>query len=190
MRKILTTVIIVFFLLSACNREALKIFFDGVDQPVEKPSLNAQESANPSIEDQKALRTKDSTQVTSYQSIHPDYQLRNCNKCHDISKSNALIEQQSELCYHCHERYQDRYPILHGPVAAGFCTACHAPHQSQFKSLLKFPIREICQHCHVPGDVSKNKAHEKISNTSCMECHDSHGGETILMLKKPGASNL
>ena len=73
--------------------------------------------------------------------------------------------------------------IIHGPVAAGLCNACHLPHKSVNRYLLKLPVREICQYCHNAGDVEKNKAHEKTSHITCQECHNAHGGQTAHLLK-------
>ncbi|MBN2008537.1 hypothetical protein JW960_04230 [candidate division KSB1 bacterium] len=162
----------------SCSRQLLSFFFDGVNAAEKENIVLAQAS----VESVDSLQTTDSSRVDLYQSIHPDYKSRLCGKCHDATKSNRLSQQHAELCYTCHKQFAGQYTVLHGPVAAGMCTACHLPHRSKYLSLLRQPIREICQHCHVPGDVNKNAAHEKISATPCLDCHDPHGGVTIQLL--------
>jgi predicted CXXCH cytochrome family protein len=182
MKNILAGIIII-ILFSACNRQVLKFFLDGVDDPTDKIVSEKSDSVEVAGVTQKDFWKEDSGYVELNQSIHPDYQSKRCNKCHNASQSNNLVKNQSELCYMCHKKFWDIYPVLHGPVAAGFCTSCHTSHHSKYKSLLKLSIREICQHCHLPGDVAKNKEHEKISDILCVECHDSHGGENMYLLK-------
>ena len=66
---------------------------------------------------------------------------------------------------------------LHGPVAAGYCTACHSPHLSKNEYLLKFSNSKLCLNCHNIEDISQNKAHIAIDEYTCKDCHNAHGGK-------------
>ena len=181
--KNLNTIIGVIFLetlLFACSgnvqHQTLAVLFDGVPQPadsVTKPGTGA-----PAVKDTTATVT-----IGRSASMHPDYRRKSCEKCHDIAQANRLVQKQPELCYQCHKRFDSKYVKVHGPVAAGFCTACHVVHKSEHKALLIMPVRQVCQHCHETGDVAKNEAHDKISTVECLDCHDAHGGKTKNLLK-------
>jgi predicted CXXCH cytochrome family protein len=188
--KNLSTIIGVIFLetlLFACSgnvqHQTLAVFFDGVPQPAGDDITQADSVTNPEI---GAPTVKDTTAIVTIgrsASIHSDYLQKSCEKCHDIAHANRLVQRQPELCYQCHKRFDSKYVKVHGPVAAGFCTACHVAHKSEYKALLIMPVRQVCQHCHEPGDVEKNQAHDKISKVECLECHDAHGGKTKNLLK-------
>jgi predicted CXXCH cytochrome family protein len=116
--------------------------------------------------------------------VHPAYRKKLCEKCHDVNHSYRLNNRQPDICYTCHESFEKKYKVVHGPVAAGFCTTCHQPHQSRNEKLLAIPVREVCQFCHQAGDVEKNMAHQKISTDNCMTCHNAHGGNTVNLIRK------
>ena len=165
----------------SCNHETLQFFFDGVNERVTpESSLNDSITVNQKPE---LLKIKNSNVPEPDLVIHPDYKNKMCNKCHDVNHSNRLKFRQPDLCYQCHKPFQNSFRILHGPVAAGLCNACHLPHQSEYAYLLKMSIRQTCQFCHTTGDVKKNPAHNKISSIECLHCHNSHGGNTVNLLK-------
>ena len=181
--------IIIFVLLSmGCSvtkdRDTLTFFFDGV------PELEAPDSLlqNPPKVNKTPDIRKDSTVVKTKIYVHKVYNRKDCHKCHKFSSSENLTNQEPALCYQCHEDYENKYKKVHGPVAAGYCSTCHEHHKSKYEHLLKIPIRELCQHCHVPGDVVKNIAHKNTSETACVDCHNSHGGNTVNMLNTAGAN--
>ena len=176
-------VLLVSLTAGTCSRNTLKTFFDGVESDVDSTASSGRSgisSNQDSLTD--SLGKSDLEMKVPVKNQHPDYQRKQCEKCHDVSHSYRLIQRQPELCYQCHKSYEQKYKILHGPVAAGFCTACHAPHQSEHDRLLKMPVRDICQFCHHPGDISKNSAHQKISTETCLNCHNPHGGNTANLL--------
>jgi predicted CXXCH cytochrome family protein len=172
------------FMSCSTPNKTLSFFFDGVidSQKVELSSSTYESEIDTSMT--PSPETKETVVIDQAMSMHTDYQKKLCEKCHDISHSYRLIQRQPELCYKCHQKFESKFPKLHGPVAAGFCTACHVPHKSQYKALLQMPVRQVCQHCHEPGDMTKNEAHNSISKIDCLECHDSHGGETMNFLKR------
>ena len=157
----------------------LSFFFDDVDTTSETNSTaltnNMTQKSSKGNEDSSIVKTK------VYK--HKVYNRKDCKKCHQFTSKGKLAKEEPELCYQCHDDYTEKYPKIHGPVAAGFCSTCHEHHKSKYKYLLKMPIREICQHCHVAGDIEKNPAHLNTSAIACVDCHNSHGGETINMLK-------
>jgi len=166
----------------------LSFFFDGVPEP--EPQRQSQDTVRVVSAQQVNLLAgqiqhfQDTTVTTLNLTLHPDYQKKACNKCHEMEHSYRLKNRQPKLCYQCHKPFESRFSHLHGPVAAGFCLACHVPHKSINKALVKMPVQRICRHCHEAGDVNKNEAHKKTSATNCLQCHDAHGGETVNLLKK------
>jgi len=175
----------IFFLLTGCsssnNYQTLSFFFDGVPNP----TLNKgyKDTTKTETESFKVRNLKMDKETEKY--IHKGYKKNECGSCHNVDHAYRLIERQPKLCYKCHNSFKDQYKYLHGPVAAGYCTACHHPHQSSNKHLLIIEIEKLCVHCHEPGDVSKNPSHKDLGNVNCVSCHNSHGGETFDMLK-PG----
>ena len=182
-RAVLFIVLLASLTASTCSRNTLKTFFDGVENDVDSTAAYGR-SGSPVNQDSLTDTPRDSDleMKVPVKNQHPDYQRKQCEKCHDVSHSYRLNQRQPELCYQCHKSYELKHKILHGPVAAGFCTACHAPHQSEHERLLKMPVRDICQFCHHPGDISKNSAHQTISTETCLNCHDPHGGNTANLL--------
>lgn len=163
----------------------LHLFFDGVPDP-NTVSLQPDSTViRPSADDAPVPLAIDTTTVIQT-FVHKVYRKDSCNYCHDLKNSYRLNTRQPDLCYACHKNYTHQYTYIHGPVAAGLCTACHHPHKSSYPALLKHPDREHCQYCHAPGDVARNSAHEKISQILCMDCHDPHGGNRIHFLKDSG----
>lgn len=166
---------------AGCNPEkhhqTLSLFFDGVPKPKVRTESIADSSSAGSDSSKPGSVESFTTGATATVSVHPVYKPNNCEQCHDVKHSYRLNQRQPALCYHCHEDFSKKYTKLHGPVAAGYCTACHSAHQSEYEHLLKHPARENCQYCHHAGDVAKNSAHEDISAIECMECHNPHGGE-------------
>lgn len=166
-----------------CNRQTLRYFFDGMDQPRQSGTFerNSQLVTSKNTMLDKMSQPPDTTRPAKF--MHPDYKKRACSICHQVDHAYRLTKHQPDLCYQCHKSFNQKYEVLHGPVAAGFCTACHQPHQSQYEHLLKMPIRETCIFCHKPGEIIKNEAHQDINTIECLHCHNSHGGKTLNMLK-------
>lgn len=154
----------------------LSFFFDGVPDPnrvVFVDTVAVDTTANPL----EFNRPKEQF------FFHPPYQERNCGLCHDLRASQRLVESQLELCYQCHDDFAKSFKVLHGPVEAGFCTACHNPHRTKIKKLLKREGQELCLYCHSLQDVKKNEVHEEIDDVDCTECHNPHGGEDRTFLQ-------
>ena len=169
------------FIINACSPEAgkktLNFFFDGVpseemvEQIINNDSLNGIDST----------RLNSVAPATLQITYHMPYLEKECASCHEQYSMGNYVLPQPKLCYQCHENFEDKYKILHGPVEAGYCTACHQPHYGNEKNLLKRIGQDLCKHCHAPGVGFNTKIHEGIEDTNCIECHNPHGGEDRLM---------
>ena len=165
------------------SHNTLAFFFDGVPQSTSDSIAVTDSVTNTGSQFGADSAIGENMMIDQSITIHPLYRQKLCEKCHDVDHGYCLVQRQPELCYNCHKRFDSIYVKIHGPVSAGFCTACHVAHKSEHKALLIMPIRQICQHCHQPGDVAKNEAHEKISTVECLQCHNAHGGNTSDLLK-------
>lgn len=163
-------------LLSQCapsGKSLLTFLFDGVPEPdstlAESQSINPKDSIDSGIEN--------SAHAVSMQFVHYPYQEKECAACHDPLSLGTMVEPQPGLCYVCHEDFSTRFITLHGPVAGGYCTACHDPHMSEKEKLLRFTGEQLCFHCHQAESVYKNEMHEGLEGMTCTDCHNPHGGE-------------
>ena len=97
-----------------------------------------------------------------------------------------------ELCAMCHEA-KDTKKFIHGPVAAGACTACHDPHESDnAKLLVSSSINELCTSCHQAKDEFLHKTtniHPPVKDM-CTNCHDPHTEDHLYQLKADGKKDL
>ena len=175
----------VLLILVSCSQqkryEYLSYIFDGVPQP----------DSTVIISDTNNLATK-TTSTTNSEPVkvkadtvynHPPAEDNGCNNCHEIDKSYALIEKQPTLCFNCHDDFSKKFKELHGPVMVGNCTACHDPHKSEYKPLIKLPGQELCYYCHQKEAVLKNDIHSGIGDTKCWDCHSPHGGSERTFMK-------
>ena len=161
--------------------KVLKVFFDGVPDP------NAQvESPFPQDEqkpDQRANRPD--RQWVKIESRHPDFYDRKCENCHNKSASNFLTTSREKFCFTCHDKGDFKGEFLHGPVAVSDCLACHLPHQSQHKYLLKETDAKMCLECHTRADVALNPVHAgfDFEKKICTQCHYPHAAASRFFLK-------
>ncbi len=150
--------------------KTLTFFFDGVPDTV-APVHNQDSVLQTGNNNQPENTILPAPETNRF--IHPPYQDRECDICHS---EGALTMPQPQLCYQCHEDFSTKYTFVHGPVAGGYCTACHHPHMGN-KHLLLRKGQDICLFCHEKEQVFKNENHDGIENTNCTECHNPHGGE-------------
>jgi len=163
---------------SSESDDILSIFFDGVPKNVDKS-----EPVDTSLIVEDANKKTNLFKKTKTQLFfHSPYQSKDCNSCHESSTGNQLIEQPPELCYTCHDNFKTEYAVLHGPVAAGYCTQCHNPHFSKLSKLLIKKGQDICLSCHEKKSVLQNEVHLEIGNTNCTDCHNPHGGEDRFLI--------
>ena len=61
--------------------------------------------------------------------------------------------------------------------------ACHEPHGSKSKALLRGTTKQLCASCH--ADVGKgDHVHQPVADGECLTCHDAHGGPAAPALVK------
>jgi len=114
---------LMFLIMLSCSttkhHKTLSIFFDGVPDQEQKKAVQADstKSINP-IEIPKP--SSEGVVIASVVAIHPDYKNKSCGKCHSVDHAYRLNQRQPQLCYNCHEPFESKFKILHGPVAAGF----------------------------------------------------------------------
>jgi predicted CXXCH cytochrome family protein len=96
--------------------------------------------------------------------VHAAVQM-GCRTCHaeiDVSVvphkskgkfAKGLPAEPPALCNTCHESKMFQGKLVHAPVAAGMCVACHSPHASDNVGLLTKEPTALCLDCH--SDVKK-----------------------------------
>lgn len=171
-----------FFSFISCSLKSgsplLRFFFDGV--PVVKETDSSALTLQTTVVSDSTRKPKISNLAPSIPglNIHPPYRERTCEKCHLPGEPPGTTSYgQDRFCYGCHKNFSEIFTVVHGPVAGGFCTNCHSPHQSMNAKLLLRKGQAICTSCHTLSTVLKNEAHADIGNTSCTECHNPHGGD-------------
>jgi predicted CXXCH cytochrome family protein len=157
------------------GKSVLRIFFDGV------PEADSASLAGNELVDQGPDTGIDSTDVIASQDrevfVHYPYGEQECSSCHDELSIGNMVEPEPGLCYTCHENLGETYSYLHGPVAGGYCTACHDPHRSKNEHLLKLTGAALCFYCHMEESVRRNEMHRDLEGMQCMDCHNPHGGD-------------
>jgi predicted CXXCH cytochrome family protein len=172
-------------LTTACSPDGsyktLSFFFDGVPKPGSKIAVEPVR-----LIDNGGIQTIISplTKKPEIQYvIHAPFGKQECTSCHDKDAKSTLIMPQPALCFKCHTGFKEKYAYMHGPVASGYCTACHFPHRSELPKLLKRKGQDLCLKCHQKTQVMSNQVHSVINDKNCTECHDPHGGKDRFLLK-------
>ena len=186
-RKTILCLLITFLLLAGCSDEVrykvMTLVFDGVPDPnlredeITKDSLSISDSLM-----NLSVHAEANNPIIKF---HSPYQKRKCSECHDQGNMGGLQSQMPDLCYKCHTKFNETYKVLHGPVDAGYCNACHHPHYSENENLLLKTGQELCLDCHLSEDIYSNKIHAKQESNLCTHCHNVHGGDDI-SIQKPG----
>lgn len=121
---------------------------------------------------------------TIYENIyHNISDEKECGKCHDAHGSNNHSLLQNGACYLCHEDFDERFEVLHGPVQAGLCSECHSSHAKGSNVIITKRGNELCADCHGTVRLFENVFHVENQDMRCTECHDPHGGEDQFMFK-------
>lgn len=175
--KIISGIIVFSIIIYGCSKDisykTLTFFFDGVPDTnsvkIKEDTLNLTSDA---VTAGDLLKAPETNRV-----VHPPFKDKDCSICH---YEGTFTLPQPKLCYQCHDDFATKYPFLHGPVAGGYCTACHHPHMGEKKLLLR-EGQDLCLHCHDRERVLKNESHDGIENTNCTECHNPHGGQERTM---------
>ena len=114
-----------------------------------------------------------------------------CQACHmevegkkhpEQKDAIKLIRNIPGLCYDCHDRSEFKGKSVHPPVIIDTCTACHNPHQSNFKWLLVKNIPGLCFECHTESKFKDKSVHLPVGEGLCMSCHKPHASNFNAML--------
>jgi predicted CXXCH cytochrome family protein len=144
--------------------------------------------------------------------VHGPLYLGGCTLCHDPHGENHRYQLWAEgsltLCVSCHSGMENlvsevnRLPYVHGIIPGKGCIACHDPHATDEKFMLRKPINELCLGCHqdLPGGLQGHPvAGHPLSapmefrrpgrQLTCVGCHDPHGSyyKSLLVETKMGA---
>ena len=128
--------------------------------------------------------------------VHGPVAAGECLVCHgespehkDNPKKNKFPAtiRVADTCYECHEKFPSR-KMLHSPVAEGDCTACHSPHASANKFLLRAKGGQLCFTCHDDSIVEKKYVHGPAAVGGCITCHEAHSADFDKMLRAEGPS--
>jgi predicted CXXCH cytochrome family protein len=184
MKRLQKGAIFIFFLFTVCisffavqctpvkKYQVLSFFFDGVPDPNKKTEV-----LTPVHDTVIVAATKPEFYT------HKPYEEEKCKSCHAEGYSNALLKPLPELCYTCHEDFNNKYPSVHGPVASGNCLTCHNQHMAKNEKLLIRAGRDLCLFCHNSKQILTSEIHKRIEDKNCTECHNPHGGNNRGMLK-------
>lgn len=136
--------------------------------------------------------------------LHGAVQKGRCTGCHNPHGTNTprLLRGASDvLCASCHKRVltaaapgeenprRPPWKFLHGPVAAGTCTACHElrhGHTDGDTVFLKAKGSRVCGLCHEtkPEHVRENfRSKMREVQNDCLSCHLPHGGDDPFLLR-------
>ncbi len=179
--------LIMLCMLCACSQKTryavMRRVFDGVPPPkgstaTDRPASSTSPAATPSTTRRPAAAP------VRLASIHPPYEARNCDACHDTTAATFLTDTSGRMCFSCHDPAAFTGRFVHGPVAVGACRFCHLPHQSRFAALLRAPERELCLRCHARTDITAIPSHAGYDG--CIACHNPHAGERRFMLTAGG----
>ncbi len=167
-------------IISSCvtskNYKYLSFVFDGVPEP------EAKSMKNDSLIDSTALiATMDTVIIKSLVNKHVPFAKNECYKCHSEENVGGYSKPQPQMCYQCHEDFNDKYNVIHGPAAGGYCTSCHNPHKTKQKFLLAKSEDQLCFTCHDSKIIYQNKFHEE-GETNCTKCHNPHGGPSRYLI--------
>lgn len=159
--------------------QVMSFFFDGVPNNY-KNEITAVKDSSGKVDTANLKPLSASTKPEVF--LHSPFAEHKCNKCHTEGGGKPLLP-LPQLCYQCHEPWNNKYAVLHGPVASGYCLKCHNQHEAKVKKLLLREGQDICLYCHNKAQVMQNKNHSEIGNTICTKCHNPHGGENRFVLK-------
>lgn len=154
-------------------------FFDGVPEPVTVQEIDsiAIDTLNVITQD-SIINVKKSLEI-----IHPPFQEKKCNVCHQKYKRSQSMANNKALCYTCHDPFENTYQTLHGPVDFGYCTQCHNPHKSKYEALLKQNDNRLCLGCHDQTYLLQTSIHKTLDETQqCLNCHNPHGSNNRFLL--------
>lgn len=192
---------------TGCNtvsgHKVLTFFFTGVPPLGEKENPEEEEKPVAAITKQRTVIVK----ATQYS--HGPYAANECYRCHEVSASGGfrgfgkkeeaagalakpgivpgkMVAPLVELCSGCHDtksplRAANKGLWVHGPVSAGYCIVCHAPHAGPEPYMLLKKPDDLCVECHAAGTMFNHAVHK--DKRDCIACHNPHLGKDSRLLK-------
>jgi predicted CXXCH cytochrome family protein len=121
---------------------------------------------------------------------------KGCITCHTphAADERGLIKAagERERCLGCHQEMRKLFAASFSrhPVKAdgGRCTACHAPHESDKKPLLKAERADLCKTCHQNHSQFAHPYGPNVldprtgQSMTCLSCHNPHATSYPSML--------
>ncbi len=167
-------------LLSGCDpvttHKITSTIFDGVPSMPSAEQYCRDYHQKALAEELEAQKKEKLAKAKGEASIHPPYEEKRCNDCHDKNTESGFITPAKDLCFACHKDFL-KGSFSHGPAAVGACLTCHLPHSSQYPSLLKKSKDQICLICHKEPRLAQglhSAAQAKVM--VCTDCHNPHAG--------------
>ncbi|MFQ6114445.1 MAG: cytochrome c3 family protein [bacterium] len=174
-----------------CSRGArhrvLSFFFDDVPPLDQTEDSSAADSLKLAALSER-IHPDSAPLVQPTWSFHPTSEKRECTSCHDREQSFRLIDEPETLCLTCHG--QADADVVHAPVEAGDCIACHNPHGTKNPYMLVALEDALCFQCHDQEEVKPDTKylHAPVEAGNCLDCHDPHGTKNRHLLVEPGQS--
>jgi len=107
-----------------------------------------------------------------------------CSVCHEPDEGRhvyPLKRPGAAGCTFCHDAVTGQRIHQHGAVEVG-CLACHDPHSSQQRSLLRGEsVSSLCADCHPAEHASY--PHAPFESGACVACHDPHESDFPALLR-------
>jgi len=121
---------------------------------------------------------------------HGPYEAGDCSVCHvnsDPKRPGPLSKTGNDLCYACHEEFQEIMARKYKHVpAVESCINCHNAHNSKERKLLHIELGAGCKDCHRPikdiVEKSKVKHGAMDQGQKCANCHNPHGANVEKLL--------
>ncbi|CAN5464847.1 cytochrome c3 family protein [soil metagenome] len=115
--------------------------------------------------------------------IHGPVAAKACNACHqdDIGEHRYPLKRDlTATCTFCHA-VAGTQTHQHKALEKG-CVACHRPHESEAKFLLKSDtVERVCATCH--EEPMKKFAHDPFAKGDCTLCHQPHQSDNAKLLR-------
>jgi predicted CXXCH cytochrome family protein len=176
-------------ILLGCNttktHKWLTMFFDGVPEPGAAHSAVAHVGGE---SNQYALArsgppTADPSVARVSFVVHPPFADKQCLECHKSQFDVKMKGTQREVCFACHDDFLQKPKYKHQPADNSECTACHQPHGSPNKGMVKLAGKALCLDCH-DDPLAKVKFTHQPVESGCEDCHAVHAADQPRLLKK------
>ncbi|MBU0663279.1 MAG: hypothetical protein KJ990_01905 [Proteobacteria bacterium] len=188
------------------RHKTLTFFFTGVP-PIDEPVPIEKTKEQPVTPPAEILK-KPTPVAPNPLFSHPVWAAGTCTPCHastgsfrapgvkksspDVFKTGAgmpgkLTLATNKICTQCHKDKTPKRALsdnlwLHNSTAKGDCMACHDPHQSKNKNILRQAPSILCLSCHKEGQFLTKPVHQK--KEECLSCHNPHMGIDKNLLTK------